>query len=98
VSERLYNTKVWRVGRVEHLACNPLCVYCLKLGLTVPATVVDHIIPHKGDESLFFDESNWQSLCKRCHDSVKKRQELGQYMTGCDGSGAPLDPTHPWNR
>ena len=30
--------------------------------------VVDHIRPHRGDPILFWDESNWQSLCKACHD------------------------------
>ncbi|WP_295219971.1 HNH endonuclease signature motif containing protein, partial [Ruminococcus sp.] len=32
------------------------------------ATVVDHIIPHRGDPHLMWDESNWQALCKSCHD------------------------------
>ena len=31
-------------------------------------TVVDHIRPHRGDPVLFWDEKNWQSLCKSCHD------------------------------
>ena len=29
---------------------------------------VDHIIPHRGDPELFWDRSNWQALCKNCHD------------------------------
>ncbi|MGM9590559.1 MAG: HNH endonuclease signature motif containing protein, partial [Faecousia sp.] len=36
-------------------------------GRLTPATVVDHIIPHRGDRKLFWDESNWQPLCKDCH-------------------------------
>lgn len=29
---------------------------------------VDHVVPHKGDQSLFWDElNNWQSLCSACH-------------------------------
>jgi 5-methylcytosine-specific restriction protein A len=32
------------------------------------AEVVDHIKPHKGDMTLFWDENNWQSLCKMHHD------------------------------
>ena len=31
-------------------------------------TVVDHIVPHRGDARLFWDEDNWQPLCKSCHD------------------------------
>ena len=33
-----------------------------------PATVVDHIVPHRGDKKLFWDQSNWQPLCKEHHD------------------------------
>jgi 5-methylcytosine-specific restriction protein A len=31
------------------------------------ATVVDHILAHKGDAGLFWKQSNWQALCRRCH-------------------------------
>jgi 5-methylcytosine-specific restriction endonuclease McrA len=30
------------------------------------AAVVDHIVPQKGYSLLFWNESNWQSLCRRC--------------------------------
>ena len=30
--------------------------------------MVDHIIPHKGNLELFWDEDNLQALCKPCHD------------------------------
>jgi len=46
---------------------NPLCVECLERGNIVPATVVDHIIAHKGDMRLFWDRDNWQALCTQCH-------------------------------
>ncbi|WP_327198035.1 HNH endonuclease [Sporanaerobacter acetigenes] len=29
---------------------------------------VDHIEPHKGNEDLFYDINNLQSLCKSCHE------------------------------
>ncbi len=41
----------------------------------VLATVVDHKIPHKGDETLFWDRKNWQSLCKPHHDGTKQAME-----------------------
>ena len=47
---------------------NPLCNECMKHGRLTPATVVDHVIPHRGDQKLFWDEANWQALCKSCHD------------------------------
>lgn len=65
-SQRGYNYK-WRLARKAYLMRNALCVYCLSEGNTTAATEVDHIIPHKGDLALFWDQSNWQSLCKSCH-------------------------------
>lgn len=37
--------------------------------------VGDHIVPHRGDRTLFLDRENVQCLCKRCHDSKKQRDE-----------------------
>lgn len=63
------------------------------------ATVVDHKIPHKGDYGLFWDsENNWQSLCKRCHDSGKKIKENSGVYPGCNESGMPIDEDHPWHQ
>ncbi len=58
----------WRKARKLFLEVHPLCVECLKNGRYVKATVVDHIIPHRGDPQLFWNQSNWQALCKSCHD------------------------------
>ena len=66
-SKRGYNRQ-WQKARVRYLKAHPLCVQCLKEGHAVTATVVDHIRPHRGDPVLFWDEKNWQSLCKPCHD------------------------------
>lgn len=43
------------------------CVLCARKGLIVAATVVDHIIPHAGDDKLRLDWNNLQGLCVRCH-------------------------------
>lgn len=40
--------------------------------------MVDHIIPHKGDQSLFWDQMNWESLCARCH-GLKTATEDGGF-------------------
>jgi len=68
-SEQLYNTARWQRLRKRVLLKHPLCVECERHGRVTPATVVDHIVPHKGNLELFWDESNLQPLCKRCHDS-----------------------------
>jgi len=42
---------------------------------TLTTDVVDHIVPHRGDETLMFNEANLQALCFHCH-GVKTRSEL----------------------
>ena len=66
-TERGYDAK-WRRARKRFLQRHPLCANCLSQGVLTPATVVDHIVPHRGDHRLFWDEQNWQPLCKACHD------------------------------
>jgi 5-methylcytosine-specific restriction endonuclease McrA len=92
----LYHSKQWHSLRVRQLKASPLCVMCGQLGNTVAATVVDHIKPHRGDESLFFNPANLQSLCKRCHDSAKQTLERSGVLIGCGADGTPLDPNHHW--
>jgi 5-methylcytosine-specific restriction enzyme A len=61
-----------------------------------PATVVDHIEPHRGDTGRFWDKANHQPLCKPCHDGAKQSEERTGQVRGCDESGQPLDPGHHW--
>lgn len=53
----------WREARELFLKKHPLCAECSKHGRITAARVVDHIVPHRGDPVLFWDESNWQPLC-----------------------------------
>ncbi|PCJ75536.1 MAG: HNH endonuclease [Rhodobacteraceae bacterium] len=76
-NRKFYGTKRWRVARIKHLKHNPLCVDCGELGLVVPATDVDHIIPHKGKPALMWDKTNWQSLCHPCHSRKTAREVFG---------------------
>lgn len=51
----------------------------------VMAQCVDHIVAHKGDPMLFWDQSNWQSLCLRCNSKKSILYEKGfgrQPLTG----------------
>lgn len=65
----------WRKERDAYLRLHPLCVMCGADGIDRAANVVDHIKPHRGDMVLFWDKTNWQSLCKKHHDSHKQRIE-----------------------
>ncbi|KQS83432.1 HNH endonuclease signature motif containing protein [Rhizobium sp. Leaf383] len=60
--------------------------------------VVDHIVPHKSDQKLFWDRGNWQPLCPDHHDITKQQEEHGKVRSGTGLDGRPLDPAHPWNR
>ena len=71
--ERGYNSR-WQNVSKRFLANHPFCAECERNGKLIPATVVDHVNPHRGDEELFWSESNWQPLCKKCHD-IKTREE-----------------------
>lgn len=84
--------------RLAQLQREPLCCMCKQRDQVKAATVADHVIPHKGDERLFFDENNLQSLCDDDHTITKARQEHRGHLQGCDASGLPLDPNHAWVR
>ena len=73
-AKRGYNGE-WRKARVEYLASHPHCRECSKSGITRFASVVDHVIPHRRDERLFWSRTNWQPLCTPCHNSIKQRLE-----------------------
>lgn len=74
----LYYTPRWRKERAQHLAREPYCRMCARARRQTKATTVDHIKPHRGDVILFWDQSNWQSLCSVHHLSVKQRMEAGR--------------------
>ena len=71
--KRLYGRR-WRKARKAFLAQHPWCVECEKTGGDSIARVVDHIAPHGGDVKLFWDRSNWQSLCTRHHNRKTSRE------------------------
>ena len=74
--QRGYNAE-WEKKRTQFLDENPLCADHFKRKLIEAATVVDHIIPHKGDQTLFWDQTNWQPLCKQCHDRKTATEDKG---------------------
>jgi hypothetical protein len=95
---RWYKLERWRKRAKHQLRVQPLCVMCLQRGELAPATIVDHIEPHRGDWNRFWLGAV-QSLCKRCHDSGKKTEEARGYRTDIGEDGLPLDPRHPvYNR
>ncbi|MDF0581258.1 HNH endonuclease [Bradyrhizobium yuanmingense] len=81
-------TRAWDVAATAFKRENSLCVMCAKEGRWTPVFAVDHIIPHKGDPKLFWERSNWQSLCERHHNRDKRNLERGfrvPQAVGADG-------------
>ncbi|MBY0474205.1 MAG: HNH endonuclease [Nitrosomonas sp.] len=95
-AKRGYGYK-WQQAREGFLKKHPLCVDHESRGQVVAAKIVDHIVPHRGDMKLFWDRSNWQSLCKTCHDSHKQRIEKSGVDAGCNTNGMPIGKNHHWN-
>ena len=77
-AERGYGGK-WQRARATFLSRpeNVCCAMCKAEGVVTLATVVDHKVPHRGDQTLFWDSSNWQALCKAHHDGAKQREDRG---------------------
>jgi len=67
-NQSFYNSSKWRKYSKDIRRRNPLCEHCKEKGLTVLATMVDHITPilQGGDK---WDRNNLQPLCHKCHSS-----------------------------
>lgn len=69
----LYANVRWRNTSRRFLAANPLCAECAKAGRCAPSQCTDHVIPHRGDLTLFWDRGNYAALCFSCHS--RKRED-----------------------
>lgn len=71
--ERGYTSK-WETESKAFLA-KPENRFCA-CGCGRKANMVDHIVPHRNDKSLFWRRSNWQPMASSpCHSSMKQKQE-----------------------
>jgi len=65
-----------RDAGIHAAAIEDIVLECTAKRVPLPyASVVDHRVPHRGDMRLFWDKSNWQSLCGPHHSGEKQRQE-----------------------
>lgn len=72
--ERGYDARWTKASKFYRLS-HPLCIGCYAVGIIRPSNLVDHVIPHRGDQRLFWDQGNWQAACDPHHDVVKQRLE-----------------------
>ena len=77
-TERGYGVR-WRAYRKVYLYRNPFCVDPIgeHPDVVTAATVVDHIVAHKGDKKLFWDPSNHQATCSHCNNVKAAKYEGG---------------------
>lgn len=76
----LYESARWRAIRRDFLKKYPRCFICGK-----KATIADHIVPHRGNIELFYDENNLQPMCWSCH-SAKTLRENNFFHKGEGGT------------
>lgn len=72
----------WQKASKLYLKSHPYCVHCearghIERGSKSNPLCVDHVIPHRGDYALFWDQDNWQSLCKYHHDRKTVQEDGG---------------------
>lgn len=73
---RIYSSERWKRLRLVKLYNDPLCERCLKVGKTVPADDVHHVVSFMsvddpvGRRRLAYDYENLMSLCRACHNEL----------------------------
>jgi 5-methylcytosine-specific restriction protein A len=70
---KLYGRKWRELSRAER-AAKLWCVMCLAEGKSVPAEVIDHVVPHRYDVEAFWHGER-QPLCSRHHNIKTARGE-----------------------
>lgn len=73
--KRWYGTARWQALRHKVFLRDTYQCQRAECGSVTANPVCDHIKPHRGDERLFWDEANLQTLCKPCHDTIKQAEE-----------------------
>lgn len=75
-----YKTARWvklrrRILLRDNYTCQATGVLCVGKHPAENSPVVDHKTPHRGDERLFWDDTNLQVVSKAYHDSTKQAEE-----------------------
>jgi 5-methylcytosine-specific restriction protein A len=78
-NSKLYSTAFWKKQRIIELSKKPLCASCLIDGRVVPAEHIDHVFPHRQDQSKF-KNNLFQSLCHSCHTLKTQEENKGNYL------------------
>lgn len=74
-TQRLYGYR-WQQASARFKRDHPFCKPCQNEGRITRTFAVDHIIPHRGNPQLFWDQSNWQPICESHHNSKARTERL----------------------
>lgn len=72
--ERGYGAR-WDKSSAGFKRSHPLCLGCEAVGWVTATTITDHVIPHRGEMTLFWDRDGWQPSCGWHHSVVKQKLE-----------------------
>ena len=64
-----YQTKEWKKKSAVFRKRNPICANCK----STDNLTVDHILPISKYPELFWEQSNWRTLCNMCNASKKDK-------------------------
>lgn len=71
-----YSTSQWQELRLAtFIADGFMCRRCGASVMGKGQANCDHVSPHRGDRTRFFDPANLQTLCTPCHSGAKQREE-----------------------
>lgn len=84
-----YGLASWKKQRRFQLMVEPTCRMCAAQGRVVAGEVADHIVPVRGDW-MRFRTGKLQTLCRHCHESVKRTIEHRGHDIAVDASGMPV--------
>jgi 5-methylcytosine-specific restriction protein A len=80
--QRWYNTARWKALRLrvfvrDRFQCQ---CGCGAIEGNTSRLVAHHKKPHRGNEHLFWDEQNVETVLKSCHDSIKQKEEQASLL------------------
>lgn len=88
-----YKSPRWRALRASVLLRDRFtCAMCGRIEGDTSKMVCDHIKPHRGDDALFWSESNLQTLCASpCHNAHKQARDIADALS----NGKPIASLWP---
>lgn len=75
---RWYLLARWKKLRAIVLYEEPYCRRCEAEGIVTPSDTVNHITPHEGNATLFWDRGNLEGVCASHHSSDIQREEAAR--------------------